>query len=55
MVDIIFSVLIISIAVPMLINPKKITEREASKIKSPIAVRICGIVLVVLAIVSFVI
>jgi len=55
MVDIIFSVLIIIIGVPMLINPKKVTEREASKIKSPTAIRVCGIVLIVLAIVSFVI
>lgn len=55
MVDIIFSVLIIIIGVPMVINPKMVTERASSKIKSPKAVRICGIILIVLAIVSFVI
>lgn len=53
MVNLIFAVLVIIAGLPMIINPKKITERENSKIKSEMGVRICGIVLVVLGIACF--
>lgn len=53
MVNLAFSILVIIIGLPMIIAPKKITEREASKIKSEMGVRICGIVLVLLGIASF--
>lgn len=53
MVNLIFSIMVILIGLPMVINPKKITEREASKIKSEMGVRICGIILIVLGIVGF--
>ncbi len=53
MVNIAFSVLVIIAGLPMIINPKKITERETSKIKSEMGVRICGLVLVLLGIACF--
>ncbi len=53
MVNLIFAILIIITGLPMIINPKKITERENSKIKSEMGIRICGIVLVILGIVGF--
>lgn len=52
-VNILFAVVVIIIGLPMIINPKKITERETSKIKSEMGVRICGIVLVLLGIACF--
>lgn len=53
MVNLIFSIMVIIIGLPMIINPKKITERESSKIKSEMGVRVCGIVLIVLGIAGF--
>ncbi len=53
MFNIAFSVLVIIMGLPMLINPKKITEREASKIKSEMGVRICGIILILLGVAGF--
>ena len=53
MVNLLFSVVVILAGLPMLINPKKITERETSKIKSEMGVRICGIVLIVLGVATF--
>ena len=53
MVNLIFGILVILAGLPMLINPKKITERETSKIKSEMGVRICGIVLIVLGVATF--
>ena len=53
LVNILFAVLVIIAGLPMVINPKKITERESSKIKSEMGVRICGIVLIVLGIACF--
>lgn len=52
MVDLLFGAMVIIIGLPMIIAPKKITEREKSKIKSEMGVRICGIILVVLGAVS---
>lgn len=52
MVNLAFSIIIVIIGLPMIINPKKITERESSKIKSETGVRICGIILVLLGIAS---
>ena len=52
-VNIAFGVLVIIAGLPMIINPKKVTEREKSKIKSEMGVRICGIVLVVLGVAAF--
>lgn len=48
MVDLLFGAMVIIVGLPMIIAPKKITEREKSKIKSEMGVRICGIILVVL-------
>ena len=53
MINIIFGILIIVIGLPMIISPKKITERENSKIKSEMGVRICGVVLIILGVVQF--
>lgn len=53
MVNLAFSILVVIAGIPMIIAPKKITERENSKIKSEMGVRICGIVLVVLGIASY--
>ncbi len=53
MVNLIFGILIIVAGLPMIISPKKITERENSKIKSEMGVRICGIILIILGIVQF--
>lgn len=53
MVNLIFGILVIIAGIPMLINPKKITERENCKIKSEMGIRVCGIVLIVLGIASF--
>ncbi len=53
MVNIAFSILIIIAGLPLIINPKKVTERENCKIKSEMGIRICGIVLVLLGIASF--
>lgn len=52
MVDLAFGIIVVIIGIPMIIAPKKITENPKSKIKSEMGVRICGIVLVVLGIVS---
>ena len=52
MVNILFAIVIIIIGLPMIITPKKITERPASKIKSETTIRICGIVLIILGIVT---
>ncbi len=53
MVNLAFSIVVIIIGLPMIINPKKITERENSKIKSEMGVRICGIIIVLLGIANF--
>lgn len=50
MVNIIFAILVIITGIPMIISPKKITERPNCKIKSEMAIRICGIILVILGI-----
>lgn len=50
MVNLIFAILIIITGIPMIISPKKIIERPACKIKSEMAIRICGIILVILGI-----
>ena len=52
MVDLLFGAMVIIIGLPMIIAPKKITEREKSKIKSEMGVRIIGIIIVVLGPVS---
>lgn len=52
-VNILFAIVIIIVGLPMIITPKKITEREKSKIKSEMVVRICGIVLILLGIACF--
>ncbi len=53
MVNTLFSVIVIFAGLPMVTNPKKITERENSKIKSEMGVRICGIILILLGIAGF--
>lgn len=53
MINLLFSVVVILAGLPMLINPKKITERENSKIKSEMGVRICGIIIIALGIGCF--
>ena len=53
MVNLHFSVVVILAGLPMVINPKKITERENSKIKSEMGVRICGIIIIALGIGCF--
>ena len=53
MVNLLFSVVVILAGLPMVINPKKITERENSKIKSEMGVRICGIIIIALGIGCF--
>lgn len=52
MVNLIFGILVAIIGIPMIISPKKITERPNCKIKSEMGIRICGIILVVLGIAS---
>lgn len=52
-VNILFGVFIIIAGLPMVINPKKVTEREKSKIKSEMGVRICGIILILLGVAGF--
>lgn len=53
MINLLFSVVVILAGLPMVINPKKITERENSKIKSEMGVRICGIIIIALGIGCF--
>ena len=53
MVNLVFSILIVIAGIPMIIAPKKVTERENSKITSEMGVRICGIILVVLGIACY--
>lgn len=52
MADLAFGIIVVIIGIPMIIAPKKITERPKCKIKSEMGIRICGIVLVVLGIAS---
>ena len=52
MFDILFLVICLLIAVPAIIAPQKMTQREGSKIKSEMAVRVCGIVIVVLGLIN---
>lgn len=52
MVDLLFGIIVIIIGLPMIIAPKKITERPKCKIKSEMGIRICGVVLVVLGVAS---
>lgn len=49
-VNIIFAIICFILGLSMIIAPKKITERPASKIKSEIGVRICGVVLILIAV-----
>lgn len=50
MVNLIFAVLIAIMGIMMLVAPKKVTERPKSMIKSETGVRICGVVLILLAV-----
>lgn len=52
MINIIFSALVIIAGLPLVINPKKVMERPNNKIKSETAIRVCGIILVVLGIIN---
>ncbi|MCI8718184.1 MAG: hypothetical protein K1W19_11670 [Lachnospiraceae bacterium] len=53
MLDILFLVICLVIAVPAIITPQKMTQREGSKIKSEMAVRVCGVIIVVLGLINF--
>lgn len=55
MFDILFLIVCVLIAVPAIITPQKMTQREGSKIKSEMAVRVCGIVIVVLGLINLLI
>lgn len=52
MINIIFSALVIIAGLPLVINPKKVMERPNNKIKSETAIRVCGIILIVLGIIN---
>lgn len=52
MFNILFLVICLIIAIPAIITPQKMTQREGSKIKSEMAVRVCGIAIVVLGLIS---
>lgn len=53
--NILFFVVCLIIAVPAIITPQKLTEREGSKIKSEMAVRVAGVLIVVLGLVNLLI
>lgn len=55
MLDILFLVVCLIIAVPAIIAPQKMTQREGSKIKSEMAVRVCGGIIVVLGLINLLI
>ncbi|MDE7308745.1 MAG: hypothetical protein K2N61_08840 [Lachnospiraceae bacterium] len=55
MVDVLFLVVCLIIAVPAIITPQKMTQREGSKIKSEMAVRVCGVIIVVLGLINLLI
>lgn len=55
MVDILFFIVCLIIAVPAILTPQKMTQREGSKIKSEMAVRVCGIVIVALGLINLII
>lgn len=55
MLDILFLVICLVIAVPAIITPQKMTQREGSKIKSEMAVRVCGVIIVVLGLMNLLI
>lgn len=55
MLDILFLLVCLVIAVPAIITPQKMTQREGSKIKSEMAVRVCGVVIVVLGLINLLI
>ncbi|WP_270814619.1 hypothetical protein [Hungatella effluvii] len=50
MMDILWLVVCLVIAVPLIRNPQKVTERPACKIKNPTVIRVLGILVLVIAI-----
>lgn len=53
MVNLIFAIICILLGISMIVAPKKITERPASKIKSEMGVRICGVIIILIGISCF--
>ncbi|MCI9584804.1 MAG: hypothetical protein HFG46_14235 [Clostridium sp.] len=50
MLDIAWVILCAILGAPLIINPKKVVERPACRIKSPAVVRILGVVIILLGI-----